>query len=753
LFSLPFGQFRRRELLQLITHPNVVARFPGLDASQWMQWCQELHIVHGADHDDHAGTYIEADVLNWQQGMRRLVLGAFMTDAERLEKPEPFCVGPAAYLPLEHAQTDIHASARLNLLVQSLVADARFLKRETLSLRQWAEIMAEMIRVYLGAVDGADGFDLMKCHEILGSLADADLSESGMSFRTAWEFARGALAALDAKRGQYLADGVVISSFLPMRPIPFRVVFITGMGEGKFPATERVNPLDLRQVGWREGDVRHREQEKYMFLETLISTRERLYLSWVSRDGRTGEPLQASSVVRELRHILEGFEGPAGLAARTLEPPLRRHEAPGLLAGDQGSPLGLHREAFEEARVKALREDLVRVCAESGATVPAFEDLRREPDGDLFGALKAPLRLSMVKPVSATSTGRASTPVETKQLEAKQRRSLSIWHLRRFLECPLQASASIRVGLGEWDEEDPYALENEAFETSGMVRSRVLREVFESTLGDSFDGDALGAAYRNRVRLLELRGLVPTGLFKEAEQARHLSTLTTWRGNFDCHGLDLAAVMGVVRFGRASSLDKGEAVLPPVAVEVGLADGQTVVVEIVGRTQLLASGQRVSVNLIGRNALKTRDYLAGFLDHVLLAAAKDSTVFCDEPWQVFVNPGRDLHGSKREAQKSMAVLAPMSREEARAYLTHLLEDMLGSVHDYLLPIEAVAQFVQNDCRHMAYAVEEALAGREPASSQYGPVRRIEDYGPLGDERARAIVARRFSPLLPILGGL
>ncbi|MFU8806994.1 MAG: exodeoxyribonuclease V subunit gamma, partial [Bradymonadaceae bacterium] len=49
LFTLPFGQFRRRELLRLMTHPNVLARSPEIEARQWMEWCHDLHIVHGAD--------------------------------------------------------------------------------------------------------------------------------------------------------------------------------------------------------------------------------------------------------------------------------------------------------------------------------------------------------------------------------------------------------------------------------------------------------------------------------------------------------------------------------------------------------------------------------------------------------------------------------------------------------------------------------------------------------------------------------
>ena len=61
-------------------------------------------------------------------------------------------------------------------------------------------------------------------------------------------------------------------------------------------------------------DVSAREQDKYMFLETLLCARERLYLSWVARDSLTGDSISPSSVIRELRHFLEhGYLGENGL--------------------------------------------------------------------------------------------------------------------------------------------------------------------------------------------------------------------------------------------------------------------------------------------------------------------------------------------------------------------------------------------------------------------------------------------------------
>src|SRR5439155_2939343 len=136
-----------------------------------------------------------------------------------------------------------------------------------------------------------------------------------VSYQVAADLARRAFARIGGGRGQYLAQGVTVASFVPMRAIPFRAVFVLGLGHGQFPSGPRRGQLDLREVRRAPGDVSPREQDLYLFLETLLCARERLVLSYVARDELTGETLPPSSVLLELREILaEGYLTAAELA-------------------------------------------------------------------------------------------------------------------------------------------------------------------------------------------------------------------------------------------------------------------------------------------------------------------------------------------------------------------------------------------------------------------------------------------------------
>ena len=139
------------------------------------------------------------------------------------------------------------------------------------------------------------------------------------NFKTIIEFFKQKQSSVRMHRGHYLAEGITVSSFKPMRPIPFKAVFLLGLGEGLFPSALRKDTLDLRHIperldppiegkNFRErriGDVSETERDRYMFLETLISTRKNLVLSYVSHSDKTDDELSPSSIIQTLLDELD----------------------------------------------------------------------------------------------------------------------------------------------------------------------------------------------------------------------------------------------------------------------------------------------------------------------------------------------------------------------------------------------------------------------------------------------------------------
>src|SRR5712692_7635788 len=111
LLGLPLSRFSRGEIIRLLTHPALIGD-TGIDSSAWPRWSEALGIFFGANDEDLKDTYIPSGLFHWDQGIKRLALGAMMT-ARGDERPKLYEAGANRYLPFEVAQED-RKSTRLN---------------------------------------------------------------------------------------------------------------------------------------------------------------------------------------------------------------------------------------------------------------------------------------------------------------------------------------------------------------------------------------------------------------------------------------------------------------------------------------------------------------------------------------------------------------------------------------------------------------------------------------------------------------
>ncbi len=73
---------------------------------------------------------------------------------------------------------------------------------------------------------------------------------------------------------------------MPMRSIPFRVVCLLGMNDGVYPRQLAPLGFDLMSQKPMRGDRSRRDDDRYLFLEALISAQQTLYISYIGRSIR-----------------------------------------------------------------------------------------------------------------------------------------------------------------------------------------------------------------------------------------------------------------------------------------------------------------------------------------------------------------------------------------------------------------------------------------------------------------------------------
>jgi exodeoxyribonuclease V gamma subunit len=687
LVDLPFSSMSRKEVLPLLTHPSVMARFPEATPAMWSGLAARLGIVRGVDRSDFDPHYPERDLFSWDQGLRRLALGAF-ADAADPDALGPVLLGAECYLPGPPIATDDSTCLGFGLLARSLIADARFAWRRERPperpLRQWLDFMAGMVESYLvlGDDDASGRAAVAEFVRRLHDLADIGLGDQPVSYRIAAELAKRELAALPWSRGRYLAGGVTVASFVPMRAIPFRAVFVLGLGQGAFPRPAGRNELDLRQGNRRAGDVDRREQDLYMFLETLLSARDQVVLSYVARDEVTGEELPASSVLSELRSVLgQGVLGATAIDAlfckqKACRPPLRRHD-------DSPERRQVLPAAEAEYRARALGQ-IVRPAPYDPA--PIAESVAALPEG-ARAALGRVLVLPAV-PKQEDRPGALAIPLAT---------------LRRFLEDPLQGSARFRLGLRDDEDDGLSDVEDEPFDWENRDRTGLLTATMTEALRGAKAApswDAVRAAFRRQALAAELAGQLPTGIFGEAAIRRQEEALAVWQrelaGLLGRTRMEFSAVRLSPHADASPRQDSTGAVVfqPSPRVTAGTAD-KPMEIRITGQTSsLVRQAEAGAMSLaftwradVDEQALG-REELRAFLDYVVLTATGAQLWRDSHRSALFFRSGK-------QTGVRICDFAPLERARAMDYLTGLCRELVddsryaNGLHPYLLPHEAV----------------------------------------------------------------
>ncbi len=122
-----------------------------------------------------------------------------------------------------------------------------------------------------------------------------------------------------SREGRFLSGQVTFCQMVPMRSIPFKVICLLGMDDGVFPRIDRNTGFDLMDDDFRIGDRSRRDDDRYLFLEALLSARDCFYLSYVGQSIRDNSKRPPSVVVSRLMEVVErGFSFADGSAEENL---------------------------------------------------------------------------------------------------------------------------------------------------------------------------------------------------------------------------------------------------------------------------------------------------------------------------------------------------------------------------------------------------------------------------------------------------
>ena len=168
---------------------------------------------------------------------------------------------------------------------------------------------ASGLRTLLTDLFGEGGSQAWELPLVLAAIDDWQQAAAGCALELAAPVVAAVLderLAADSGRFGHRSGALTISALEPMRAIPHRVIVLMGLDAGTFPRQSQRPGFHLLEQQRRLGDPNPADQDRYVLLEALLSTRDHLLVTWSSRDPRSGGELPPATPVRQWLEWLQG---------------------------------------------------------------------------------------------------------------------------------------------------------------------------------------------------------------------------------------------------------------------------------------------------------------------------------------------------------------------------------------------------------------------------------------------------------------
>ncbi len=266
------------------------------------RWIKETNIRWGIDAKYRREKGLPGFSENtWKAGIDRLLLGYAMPGYDR----KTF----SGILPYDHIEGgEVKTLGKLIEFLNRVFAWVQSLdKARTFS--DWHIFFDEIIGQFFSPDEDSEQ-DIQILRDILDDMSKKEAS-SGFDAPVEIEVVRSYLERRlehEQFRSRFFSGGVTFCAMLPMRSIPFKVVCLVGMNSDAFPRKTQTLGFDLMVKNPRIGDRIRRNDDKYLFLEALLSARNRLYVSYVGQSIQDNTRIPPSVLVSELiDYIKDGF--------------------------------------------------------------------------------------------------------------------------------------------------------------------------------------------------------------------------------------------------------------------------------------------------------------------------------------------------------------------------------------------------------------------------------------------------------------
>lgn len=291
------------ELLEILEVPAVSSRFD-ISESEFMvvkQWVSEVGIRWGIDGKTSTRFDLPESTQNsWLYGLERLLLGYALSGSVNLIDINDHLIAP--YNEVQGMAATV--AGKLAKFIQSISSMLETFKTQATAM-QWQARINDVVELFFEP-QLEDEMALKSIRETANHLLEQTMEaqyETPLSHTIVYQYIDTKLSNSRVSQ-RFLAGQVNFCTLMPMRSIPFDVVCLLGMNDGVYPRSVPKEGFDLMRLDIRLGDRSRREDDRYLFLEALLSAKKQLHISYVGQSIQDNSEKVPSVLVAELRDYI-----------------------------------------------------------------------------------------------------------------------------------------------------------------------------------------------------------------------------------------------------------------------------------------------------------------------------------------------------------------------------------------------------------------------------------------------------------------
>lgn len=301
LLELPGSRFAVSTVIDLLETREIQSAFSisENDLPVIKKWISETGIRWGIDKHTKEQLSLPAfDENTWSYGLNRLLMGYSLPSNDKFS-----FMDIAGYDHVEGSQSEILGN--FLDLIEKLTELLTHLEQNH-TLEKWSEILIR----YFNSLFKVDQDHQNDSFMILNTLTELNSIYKELNFheKVPLDIIKNWISSKlqqQSLRPAFITGNLTFCALLPMRSVPFRIVCLLGMDDSTFPRRSSYFSWNLIASSPKPGDRSLELEDRYLFLEALLSARELLYISYTGQNSHDNVSRRPSVILEELLDYLD----------------------------------------------------------------------------------------------------------------------------------------------------------------------------------------------------------------------------------------------------------------------------------------------------------------------------------------------------------------------------------------------------------------------------------------------------------------